>query len=73
MTDEGQAAEVEPKPSADEPPKMFDADYVKELRDENAGWRKKVRDLEKQMAINRIYIYPLDDHSHLLTDQNWSI
>lgn len=29
--------------------KTFDAAYVKELRDENAGWRKQVRDLEKRL------------------------
>lgn len=31
-------------------PKVFDEAYVKELRAENADWRKKTRDLEKRMA-----------------------
>lgn len=40
QTSEGQAAET---------PKTFDADYVKGLRDEAAGWRTKLRDAEKQL------------------------
>src|SRR5574342_818976 len=40
------AASAEDKPA----PKTFDEAYVKELRSENADWRKKFRDLEKRMG-----------------------
>jgi len=50
MTDEVQADTVEPTPPADDPQgKVFGEDYVKELRSEAAEWRKKVRDMEKQL------------------------
>lgn len=47
MTDEVKA------PDAEASPEKFDADYVKELRQENAGWRTKLRDTESQVeALN---------------------
>lgn len=32
----------------------FSEDYVKELRQENAGWRTKVRDLEEKLQLNEL-------------------
>lgn len=32
----------------------FSADYVKQLREENASWRKKVRELEAQNTLSQV-------------------
>ena len=34
----------------------FSPDYVKELRQENASWRQKVRDLESKQKINDVQV-----------------
>jgi hypothetical protein len=47
MAEEAKVQETEASPE------KFDADYVKELRQENAGWRTKLRDTESQVeALN---------------------
>lgn len=37
-------------------PITFNADYVKELRSENASWRHKVRELEQKVLYNEIAV-----------------
>jgi hypothetical protein len=49
MSDESAPApkpEPKPAPGVQEPPKTFSAEYVTELRAENATWRNKLRDIE---------------------------
>lgn len=39
-----------PEPEGEGKAKVFDETYVKELRSENADWRKKYRDMEKRLS-----------------------
>lgn len=44
----------EKKPEQQPAPETFSADYVRELREENAKWRGKVRDLEQRQTATEM-------------------